>query len=123
MGRNMLICGRFSLAILVIGLICTTTLQAQTPFEEAVQQLNSTNVHGYLQPFVDGVGADMNAGFYHSADISNFGLFFQFELVTMGTIIGDNEKYYMATPPVSQGYTQQPVRTATVFGDKGTIIQ
>jgi hypothetical protein len=122
MNRNILT-NRILIILIVAGaMLGSTVAQAQTPLEDAIQQLNSSNVHGYLQPFVNGVGADMNAGFYHSADISNLGFFFQFQLVGMGTLIGDNEKYYMGTPPQSQGYSQQPVRTATVFGDKGTII-
>ena len=112
-----------TLCILAVFLTAGSGALAQTAFDEAMQQLNSKNVQGYLQPFVNSTGADMNAGFYHSASISDFGLYFRFQIVAMGVLIGDNEKYYYATPPQSQGYSQQPVRTATVFGDKGASIQ
>ncbi len=104
-------------------LMLSSEARAQTPFDETMQQLSSRNVQGYLQPFVNSTSADMNAGFYHSASISDFGLNFQFQIIAMAVLIGDNEKFYDATPPQSQGYSQQPVRTATVFGDKGAFIQ
>jgi hypothetical protein len=95
----------------------------QTPFEEALQQLNSVNVRNYLQPFVNSVGANLNSGFYHTAEISDLGFTFQFQIVGMGTIIGDAEKVCTGIPPQSPGYSQRPVQTASIFGDKGTIIQ
>ena len=44
--------------------------RARNQFEDAVKQLNSDNVKGYLQPFVNGFGANLNSGLYHSAEIS-----------------------------------------------------
>lgn len=91
---------------------------SQNPFETAIKQLSSDNVRGYLQPFVDGFGANMNSGLYHTAEIGDLGFHLQIQVVAMGTIIGDAEKVYDAMPP--SPFPQTPVQTATVFGGVGS---
>ncbi|HUN64687.1 MAG TPA: DUF6588 family protein [Bacteroidota bacterium] len=92
---------------------------AQNPLEDAIQQLNSQNVRGYLQPFVNSVGANFNSGFYHSADLSD-AIRVQFQVIAMGTLIGPTEKSYLGTAP--KGYSQNPVQTATLFGGDGATV-
>jgi hypothetical protein len=101
------------------ALLFPLTLWAQNPLEDAIQQLNSDNVRGYLQPFVNSVGANFNSGFYHTADISD-AVKIQLQVIAMGTLIGPAEKNYFGTAP--QGYSQTPVQTATVFGGSGATI-
>jgi hypothetical protein len=105
----------FGLCLLVGG-----TASAQNPFEDAIKQLSSDNVRGYIQPFVNGFGANLNSGLYHSASISEMGLSIKFDIVGMGTMIGDAEKVYDAVAP--QPFDQTPVQTATIFGGPGTIV-
>ncbi|MBI4546359.1 MAG: hypothetical protein HY707_00140 [Ignavibacteriae bacterium] len=101
-------------------LLIASGLYAQNPLEDAVKQLASDNARGYLQPFVDGFGANMNSGLYQSADIGGLGLHLKLEFVGVGTLIGDNEKTFLGIPPPP--FPQTPVRTATVFGEQGTIV-
>jgi hypothetical protein len=94
--------------------------RAQSQLEDAIKQLSSDNVRGYLQPFITAVGANFNSGFYNTASINDMGLHIQLQIVGMGTLIGDAEKTYSAIPP--QPYPQNAVQTATVFGEVGTIV-
>ena len=86
-----------TLVVLSGILMMMTMAHAQNAVEDAIQQLSSTTVKGYLQPFIDGVGADLNSGVYHSAYIGT-GFSFKLELVAMGTLIGDAQKVYSAVP-------------------------
>src|SRR5260221_1943620 len=108
------------LLLWAVALFSTTYLHAQTDVEDAIKQLSSDNVRGYVQPLINGFGANMNSGWYHSAEISEMGLHFQFQIVGMGTFIGDGEKSYDAVPPLP--YDQTPVRTATLFGGLGAAV-
>jgi len=102
---------------LVIG---NGTANAQTPLEDAIRQLTSESVRGYIQPFVNSFGANLNSGLYHSASIGEAGLSVKLDFVGMGTLIGDAEKTYSVVAP--QPFDQTPVQTATVFGGSGTIV-
>ena len=108
------------LGILSMAVLLRSAGWAQNPFEDAVKQLSSDNVRGYLQPFVNAMGANLNSGLYRSASISEGGVSVKLDFVGMGTFIGDNEKGYSGVPP--QPFSQTPVTTATVYGDKGTIV-
>jgi hypothetical protein len=109
---------------LILGMICVLMVapmhQANAQFEDAIKQLTSDNAKGYLQPFVTGFGANMNSGLYHSAEIGDMGLTIRFDIIAMGTVIGDDEKSYKALPPTP--FDQTPVTTATIFGGSGTVI-
>jgi hypothetical protein len=106
--------------VLLGVLLISSTGRAQNPFEDAVKQISSDNVRGYLQPFINGFGANLNSGFYHSAEIGDMGLHLQLQIVGMGTLIGDAEKTYAAVAP--QPYDQTPVQTATLYGNLGTTV-
>ncbi len=108
-------------ALLALALIPVMQLRAQTPMENAIQQLTSQLVTGYVQPFADGAGGNFNSGLYRSANLGEDGLHIQLQIVTSGTLIGEREKTYYATPP--SGYPQTPVETATIFGGQGTVVQ
>jgi Family of unknown function (DUF6588) len=95
-----------------------STAAAQNPFEDAVKQLNSDNVKGYLQPWVTSFGSNLNSGFYHTANISTLGLTVRIDLIGMGTFIGDKQKKYKTTNP----FDGTPVETASIFGEMGTIV-
>ncbi|MBI4809962.1 MAG: hypothetical protein HY800_00645 [Ignavibacteriales bacterium] len=97
---------RISLSVLVVGIalllmLISYPMRAQNPLEDAIKQLTSDNVKGYIQPFVTAFGANMNTGLYHSADISEMGLSVRIDLIGMGTLIGD----------------------ADLFGEHGAIVE
>ena len=107
---------RFSLVVSLV--LLAMTARAQNPVENAIKQLSSDNVRGYVQPFVNSFGANLNSGYYHSAAIEDMGFHLQFQLVGMGTLIGDEEKTYGAKSP----YSNDQVQTATLFGGLGTQV-
>lgn len=106
--------------IIILFVILTIPSKSQNSFEDAVEQLSSDNVQGYIQPLLDGFGANINSGFPGSARIKRLGLTLRLQVVGMGTLIGNDEKTYMATPP--EPYDQEPVETATIFGGDGAVV-
>ena len=93
---------------------------AQSELEKAIQQYNSSAVTGYIQPIADLFGANMHAGYYHSAYVPHSGFSLGFDLIAMGALVTDEQKSYLADAPA--GFTPATFRTATVFGEKGTTI-
>jgi len=108
-------------SILLLCAILFSPSQSQNTFEQTIEQLSSDNVQGFIQPMLDSFGANMNSGFPGSARIKTRGLTFRVQFIGIGTLIGDAEKTYMATPPAP--FAQDPVETATVFGGEGTSVQ
>jgi len=111
---------RFILTGFLTGLF-SLSAQAQNPFEDAIKQLNSDNVRGYLQPFVNSFGANLNSGFYHTAKIDEMGISIKIDFVGMAALIGDAEKTYSAVAPFP--FDQTPVETATLFGEQGAVVR
>lgn len=110
---------RYCTAILLF-LTLVTPSKSQNVLEDAIEQLSSDAVTGYIQPMVDSFGANINSGFPGSARIHRLGLTVRLQFIGMATLIGNAEKTYMATAPLP--FSQQPVETATIFGDQGASV-
>ncbi|MBN2009832.1 hypothetical protein JW960_10865 [candidate division KSB1 bacterium] len=82
---------------------------------EYVSKYTSENGKGYLQPLGDAFGANLNSGFYHSANIPMVGLHVDIELVTMSALIGDDQKAFTATTE-DLFSPAQTVEAPTIFG-------
>jgi len=95
-------------------------LFAQDPVTDALSQLSSENVRGYVQPIIDGFGANLNSGLYHTPRLGEDGLHARLELITSGMLIGETERSYYATPP--EPFDPAPVRTATILGGIGSTV-
>jgi hypothetical protein len=116
-----ILCGGGMLVLLGAALVLSpATARSQTSLENAIKQYNGDAVKGYIQPVADLFGANMNSGFYHSAEISRMGFHLSFDIVAMAAMVGDAQKVYDA--PTPQGWSPATFKTATVFGDKGTEI-
>jgi len=74
-----------------------------------------------MQPLADLFSANMNAGLYHSAAISRFGFHIEFDLIVMGSLVGDDRQSYTATTPPR--FNPPVFTTATVFGGQGSTVQ
>jgi hypothetical protein len=94
---------------------------AQTDLENVLKQYDEPTVSGYTQPLADLVGANMNAGFYHSAKISPMGLTVTLRLVGMGAVVGDDQKSFTMTLPSS--FSQRTMEAPTLFGGTGTVVR
>jgi hypothetical protein len=113
---------RAVLGMLAIGLLlCSVPLaQAQSDIEKALQSMSGKNGEGYLQPAMDLLGANMNSGYYHSASISRLGFHIEFDIVGMGSLVGDKQKTFNAQTPA--GFTPATAKTVTLFGETGTEV-
>lgn len=112
----------FSLPVLCGGalLLIASTSPAQTDFEKAIRQYDGETIAGYMQPFADLFGANMQSGFYHSAEIPSEGFHISLHLIATGTFINDPRRSYQA--PTPEGFSPLSFETATIVGGKGTIV-
>ena len=96
------------------------TARSQGSLQNALEQFNGEAVQGYMQPAADLFGANMNSGFYHSAQMSRWGFHLSLDIVGMAAMVGDDQRTFDApTPP---GFSPAKFKTATIFGGKGTEI-
>ena len=107
----------FLLAMMMLLTVCTN---AQSDLENVIKQQSPQIVTGYIQPLVDMFGANMNAGFYHSANIPVSGFSIGFDLIAMGSVVQDAQRKYVANTPT--GFDPGTFETATIFGGKGTTV-
>ncbi len=108
------------LSFLALSLFFFSSANAQNQLEDAIKQMSTENVTGYMQPFLNGFAGNMNSGFAGTAKIDNK-LTFRIDAIGMATVIGSAEEEYNAVAP--SHFNQQTVRTATIFGDRGAVIQ
>lgn len=95
-------------------------LFSQDAVSDALKQLSSVNVTGYVQPIVNGFGANLNSGLYPTPGLSEDGFHARLEIIGSGMLIGDLQRYYFATPP--EPFDPSPVRTATILGGRGATV-
>jgi hypothetical protein len=102
-------------------LVCITGARAdESKLEQAVKALNETYVKNYIQPISDFFGANMSAGWYHSAAIPQTGFTLSVNIIAMGSVVGDDQKHFTAnTPP---GFATPTFEAPTVFGGKAPTI-
>lgn len=115
MGKTVLSAG----LILLLSLALPLSSHAQLEF--ALEQLTGETALGYLQPFVDVFGSELNSGLYRTAKVPAIGLNFFVGVVAMGTTIPDDRLTFMGKPPAP--YPQTEVETATVFGGEGAVVK
>jgi hypothetical protein len=103
-----------------LALILPQGSPSQTAVESAVAAYGEENVKGYMQPFADLFGANMNSGYYRTAKVPLAGFTFEFDIIAMGAMVGDSEKEFDGVAP--PGFTPGTFKTATIFGKKGGEI-
>lgn len=101
-------------------LLIPSTSPSQTALESALAAYGEENVKGYMQPFADLFGANMNSGYYRTAAVPVMGFHFEFDIIVMGALVGDSQKEFKATAPV--GFTPATFESATIFGEKGAQV-
>jgi hypothetical protein len=110
-----------TILLVVAMLFPVGNAQAGDPtLESVLAQFNSEAAKGYFQPFADFVGANMNAGFFHSAAIPTTGFHIALDIVAMGSSVGDDAKSYTVKAPA--GFSPGEFTTATIFGGKASVI-
>jgi hypothetical protein len=110
---------------LVLFAACLLTLaagtaSAQSDVQKTLQQYAADEVKGYIQPFGDLFGANLNAGLFRGADIAGTGFHMKVEIVGIASMVGDAQKVYMANAPA--GFNPATFQTATIFGGTGAQV-
>ena len=113
--RQLLRCGTLTTLALVF-LLGTHSASADSSVEKAIKAFGQDYVNGYVQPFADFFGANMSAGWYHSAAIPEMGFNLSVNIIAMGSMVGDAQKTFTANSPIG------PFPTATIFGGKGGSV-
>lgn len=102
-------------------LVCSSAGIAQTVIEDALKAYGEDNAKGYLQPLADMFGANMQAGYYRTANIPVVGFNIALDFVVMGSVVGDDQKTFDAKTPA--GFTPATFKAPTLFGDpKGASV-
>ncbi|MBM2841166.1 MAG: hypothetical protein HW412_1694, partial [Bacteroidetes bacterium] len=102
-------------------LICFGNARAEdSEIEKAIKAFNQDYVKGYIQPFSDFFGANMSAGWYHSAAIPQTGFSLSVNVIAMGSVVGDDQKTFTTAAPA--GFAQGTFQTPTVFGGQAQPI-
>ncbi|MDI6803327.1 MAG: hypothetical protein QME58_05710 [Bacteroidota bacterium] len=109
----------------VFSFLFVSAVTAQT-VEERLQKFGKGYAKGYMQPFVNAFGANLNSGIFHTADVST-GIDVYVGAKFMFALIPDEAKKFQADlsdlnyyRPINKYPT--PVETATIFGTDGTIV-
>ncbi len=109
-----------SLSLIFSILFILAIPKGYSQIEETIEQLTGDNTKGYLQPFVNSFGNNLNSGLYRTAHVSAVGLHFYVGIAGMLNMIPDADKSFMAVAP--EPFSQTPVETATVFGEDGAVV-
>ena len=104
----------------MLVLLIPSSMLSQTAVESALAAFGEQNVKGYMQPYADLFGANMNSGYYRTAKVPVAGFTFEFDIIAMGAVVGDSQKKFKATAP--SGFDPATFESATVFGQKGSSI-
>ncbi|MEX2089869.1 MAG: DUF6588 family protein, partial [Bacteroidota bacterium] len=107
----------------------TASLQAQDDLGKQLSKVAGLNAKNYLGPFLSGLGADLNSGLYHSADLHEV-LGFDIGLKVGAVMVKDEDRVFDLEMPdqvTYLGFTLQAgtdydkiiTGSPTVLGDKG----
>jgi len=110
------------LASVIIQAIAMTSgpVFAQSRVETSLQQFSAEAAKGYIQPLADLTSANLNSGFYNSAEIPYLGLHLRLDILVMGGLVTDEMKTYHA--PLPSNFQGGSFETATIVGGRGGIF-
>lgn len=111
-----------SVLLILSALSISPTLFAQSRLEIAVAQFSEKEIQGYIQPLGDLLAANIHAGVHHGASIPK-GFYLQIDLLGVASIIGDQHRVYDARLPAGFVPEGGSLKTATVFGGRGTVFR
>ena len=94
---------KFSLLAGILGLF-SAGLHAQEDLSSQLSKVASANAISYLSPLLSAWGADLNSGFYHSADLHDI-LGFDVGLKAGAVIVKDEDRVFDFVMPQQISYT------------------
>ncbi len=122
---------------LLILMVLSAALYGET-FDERLKRLGEETAKGYVRPLVTSFGSNLNTNLYNSAEVMKPSLLrpirFGFNFYTMLALVPSSEKSFTVgsifngTPMYDSngnytGDVDETVKTATVFGGKGTEVE
>jgi hypothetical protein len=119
MNKHLPFFSRCSMILLAL-IFLVTAARSESSFEKTLKSFTANEVKGYIQPLADVFGANMNAGWYRSAELPRTGFNISFNIIGMAAKIGTDQQVYTANAPA--GYNPATFETATVFGKQGKTV-
>ncbi len=108
------------IVVTLVALFGFTRASAQTDIENAITYYGDDNIGGFMQPLADLLGADINSGFFHSAAIPAAGFHFSLDLIGMGALVSDDDKFFTAELP--SGFAETHADQPTIVGPEAPLI-
>ena len=96
------------LVLIAVLMGVTAVAYAQEDLSTQLSKVASTNAVNYLSPLLSAWGADMNSGFYHSADLHDI-LGFDIGLKAGAVVVKDEDRMFDFVLPPQISYTYQGV--------------
>ena len=104
--------------LIIVSLLLVSCGLFASDFDDYLQQLTEDNGKEYVRPLVTAFGSNLNSGLYNTAAVLKPSVFrpirFGFNFHTMLALVPSSDKTFETV-----NYNDEPVETATVFGDKG----
>ncbi len=113
---------------LILFVLFSCVAQSQT-LEERLQKFGELNGKGFIKPFVNAFGANLNSGLFHSADVSTgldvyVGARFLFAIIPASAKEFDADmKELNDLRPAPLAPYPTPIRTATILGKDGAMAK
>ncbi len=89
--------------------------------EDQMSLYGSDNAIGYLNPLIQGIGADLNGGLYSSAKIPLLGFYVSLEVEVIGVTFGSDDRTFKATTEGAFS-PEQTVDAPTVVGPGTAVV-
>lgn len=105
---------------LVLSLLVILCSSLSAGIEDDIKAFAKENGENYISPFVYSMSANLNNGWYNSAETGL--LHFGFTINTMFALIPDDAKTFMAISPDTMLFEEKRVETATCFGNEGGVF-
>lgn len=108
-------------------LLAAVSVRAQGDLQETLSNLSADAAKAYVSPIVSAFGANMNSGWIHRAvPNKTFGIDFEFGLVAMGTLFGDDSKTFSSTGKFRFNHEQASQLAqgiSNTWGERDSVIK
>ncbi len=103
--------------ILLLAFLAGISICSAQSLDQRLNAFGRDYAKGYVQPFIDVTGANLNSGLYHTADVEN-GLDIYIGVKVMGAFVPSGKETFTIASP----YNGVSTSTATIFGGTGSPI-
>ncbi|HOQ80852.1 MAG TPA: hypothetical protein PKZ69_04170 [Candidatus Cloacimonadota bacterium] len=112
------------LITLTLLLFVASMLMAET-VEEKLQKFGQDSAEGFIQPFVNAFGNNLNSGFFNTAKVLK-PFRFQLNVNMTASLVPDADKTFMVNNPFINDafnpYNEATIESSTIFGKDGGVF-